>query len=85
MKRQNGYIGKEDKEMGRPVFCNRCKRGNCGDGEWVKPFLWSHNSFLRKTNENIRKYGKMEKVDMCEKCIKEIKRNGHNVKERKRG
>ena len=60
--------------MRRPIFCNRCKRGNCGDGEWVKPFLWSHNSFLRKTNENIKKYGAMEKVSACPKCIKEIKR-----------
>ena len=41
---------KEVFEMVRPKFCKRCKCATNGtDKEWVKPFLWAHNQFLRET------------------------------------
>lgn len=63
-----------------PRFCKRCKRANNGDGAWVKPLLWKHDSFLREVNRNIERYGKIEKLDACEKCVKDIKSRGHFIR-----
>lgn len=66
----------------RPSHCKRCKRGHNGDGEWVKPYLWSHDNYLRQTVANIKKHGEMIKVEACPICVKEIRKNGHIVRER---
>lgn len=67
--------------MARPQFCRRCKCADKGDGVFVKPYLWSHNKFLRETNDNIEKYGKIKKLDACDRCVKEIESRGNLVKE----
>jgi hypothetical protein len=66
--------------MSRPRFCKKCKRGDKGDGVWVKPFLWKHDNFLRQTVANIKKYGEIQKLEMCKVCISEIKEQGHIVR-----
>jgi hypothetical protein len=65
---------------GRPRWCLRCKRADCGDGVWVKSHLWQHDKFLRQTNMNIRKYGEIKKLDACDVCVKEIESRGHKVR-----